>query len=178
MTVKNFCKEYGLKYQTVYKKIAHHKNKELAGHITKAKGESVDLDDFAVDFLTPFNVKVVKAMEECQAVVLENDELKDKIEAAEFNLEQAEGKFLMADSENEKLTAEIAELKAILSDKSKNITELKEQLEVQNEAYRQKVSELEGIADKLEIHIAELTEENGTIKAQLDAVPKFFRKNQ
>ena len=54
MTVKEFCRKYNLKYQTVYRKIATHKNNELAGHIIKEKGESLALDDYAVDFLTPF----------------------------------------------------------------------------------------------------------------------------
>ena len=76
MTVKEFCKANGLKYQTVYKKIAHHKNKELAGHITKIKGESIDLDDYAADFLLPIKVKILQAVQECEAIALENDELK------------------------------------------------------------------------------------------------------
>ena len=50
MTVKELCKEYGLKFQTVYKKIKNHCNKELDGHITKVKGKSLELDEFAVNF--------------------------------------------------------------------------------------------------------------------------------
>ena len=181
MTVKEFCKKYNLKYQTVYKKIAHHKNKELAGHVTKIKGESIDLDDYAVDFLTPFNVKVIRTVEECEAVISENSDLKDRLYAAELNLEQAEAKLSDIIAENEKLSAKITELTADLSDKSNQISECiehTEQLELQCEDYRQKISELEHKASDYEKSIAELTEVNSTFKAQLEAVPRIFRKNQ
>ena len=65
MTVKELCSNYDLKFQTVYKKISHHKDKELAGHIKMVKGASLELDDFAVDFLLPTHVKVMQAIEEC-----------------------------------------------------------------------------------------------------------------
>ena len=68
MTVKSLCKKYGLKFQTVYKKITHYKDNELAGHITKVKGYSLELDDFAIDFLLPTHVKVMQAIEECEGI--------------------------------------------------------------------------------------------------------------
>ncbi len=167
MTVKELCKEYGLKYQTVYKKIAHHKNKELAGHITKTKGESLELDDYAVDFLLPFNVKVLQTVEECESIARENDELKSRLDFSEAEKEQAEKKLSEA-------LSEIEDLKIRLSDKCRNIselTELSEQLDSECRNSRQTISELEK-------SIAKLTEENGSLKAQLEAVPKLFRKNQ
>lgn len=127
MTVKEFCKANGLKYQTVYKKIAHHKNKELAGHITKFKGESIDLDDYAADFLLPINVKILQAVQECEAIALENDELKGK-------LEQAESKIFDITAENQKLKLQcndyrlrISELEHKADDYEKNIAELTEE---------------------------------------------------
>ena len=90
MTVKALCEKYSLKFQTVYKKISHHKDKELAGHITKAKGESLELDDFAVDFLLPTRVKVIQAIEECEGIVRENNDLKDKLYSAETIAEQTD----------------------------------------------------------------------------------------
>lgn len=159
MTVKEFCKANGLKHQTVYKKIAHHKNKELAGHITKIKGESIDLDDYAADFLLPIKVKILQAVQECEAIALENDELKGKLDVAEFNLKQAEERIVDIIAENQKLTAKITELTADLSDKSNLLSELKERNE------------------QLENIISNLTEENSTLKSQLDSVPKLFRKN-
>ena len=80
MTVKSLCEKYVLKFQTVYKKITHHKDNELAGHITKVKGASLELDDFAVDFLLPTHVKVMQAIEECEGIARENAELQDKLE--------------------------------------------------------------------------------------------------
>ena len=90
MTVKELCSNYGLKFQTVYKKITHHKDNELAGHITKVKGESFELDDFAVDFLLPTRVKVIQAIEECEGIVRENNDLKDKLYSAETIAEQTD----------------------------------------------------------------------------------------
>ncbi len=167
MTVMELCSEYGLKYQTVYKKITHHKNKELAGHITKEKGESLELDDFAVDFLLPFNVRVLQTVEECESIARENDELKSRLDFAESEKEQAEKKLSEA-------LSEIEDLKIRLSDKCRNIselTELSEQLDSECRSSRQTISELEK-------HITELTEENSSLKAQLESVPKIFRKNQ
>ena len=90
MTVKELCSNYGLKFQTVYKKITHHKDNELAGHITKVKGESFELDDFAVDFLLPTHVKVIQAIEEYEGIVRENNALKDKLYSAETIAEQTD----------------------------------------------------------------------------------------
>ena len=181
MTVKELCRKYNLKYQTVYRKIATHKNNELAGHIIKEKGESLALDDYAVDFLTPFNVKVIQAVEECEAVITENSELKDKLYAAECNFRQAEKRVSDITAENEKLNAEITVLTDELSDKVKVIKEL----ELQCNNYCQKISELEQNADnyeksiaELEKHISSLTEENKILTEKYEAVPKIFRKNQ
>lgn len=159
MTVKEFCKANGLKYQTVYKKIARHKNKELAGHITKIKGESIDLDDYAADFLLPIKVKILQAVQECEAIALENDELKGKLDVAEFNLKQAKDRIVDITAESQKLTVKITELTADLSDKSNLLSEFKKHNE------------------QLERNISNLTEENSTLKSQLDSVPKLFRKN-
>ena len=74
----------------MYKKITHHKDNELAGHITKVKGESFELDDFAVDFLLPTRVKVIQAIEECEGIVRENNDLKDKLYSAETIAEQTD----------------------------------------------------------------------------------------
>ena len=122
MTVKALCEKYALKFQTVYKKISHHKDKELAGHITKVKGESLELDDFAVDFLLPTQIKVIRAIEECESIVRENNDLKDKLYSAETIAEQT--------------------------------------------------------IRELEKRIAELSNENKILTEKLEAVPKFFRKNQ
>ena len=86
MTVKSLCSNYDLKFQTVYKKITHHKDNELAAHITKVKGESLELDYFAIDFLLPTHVKVMQAIEECEGIAHENEELKDKLTSGTITL--------------------------------------------------------------------------------------------
>lgn len=171
MTVKALCEKYSLKFQTVYRKISHHKDKELAGHITKVKGASLELDDFAVDFLLPTHVKVMQAIEECEGIARENEELKDKLESAEIIAEQTDNQLSKALADNEILLAEIDRLTSSLSEKDKEISELSEQLEAERHSYEQAIRELEN-------RIAELTEENRLLTEKYEAVPKFFRKNQ
>ena len=170
MTVKALCEKYALKFQTVYKKITHHKDKELAGHITKVKGESLELDDFAVDFLLPTHVKVMQAIEECEGIARENAELQDKLESAEADAEQANEQLSKVLADNENLLAEIDHLKRSLLEKGKEISELSEQLEAERRKSKQAIEE----RDK---RINELTEENRLLTEKYEAVPKFFRKN-
>ena len=171
MTVKELCSNYDLKFQTVYKKISHHRDKELAGHITKARGESLELDDFAVDFLLPTHVKVMQAIEECEGIARENEELKDKLESAEIITEQTDNQLSKALADNENLLAEIDRLTSSLSEKDKEISELSEQLETERRKSKQAIEE----RDK---RISELTEKNRLLTEKYEAVPKFFRKNQ
>ena len=171
MTVKSLCEKYGLKFQTVYKKITHHKDNELAGHITKDKRESLELDDFAVDFLLPTHVKVMQAIEECEGIARENEELKDKLESAEIITEQTDNQLSKALADNENLLAEIDSLKRSLSEKDKEISELSEQLEIERRTSEQAIRELEN-------RISELTEKNRLLTEKYEAIPKIFRKNQ
>ena len=170
MTVKALCEKYSLKFQTVYKKITHHKDNELAGHITKVKGESLELDDFAVDFLLPTRVKVIQAIEECEGIVHENNALKDKLYSAETIAEQTDKQLSKALVDNEKLIAEIDRLKSDLSEKNKEINELSEKFEMKRHTSEQTIKELEK-------RIAGLSNENKLLTEKLDAVPKIFRKS-
>ena len=170
MTVKALCEKYALKFQTVYKKISHHKDKELAGHITKVKGESLELDDFAVDFLLPTQVKVIQAIEECEGIVRENNDLKDKLYSAETIAEQTDKQLSKALADNENLLAEIDRLKSSLSEKDKEISKLSEQLEAERHTSEHAIR-------KLENRISELTEENRLLTEKYEAIPKIFRKN-
>ena len=170
MTVKELCSKYDLKFQTIYKKITHHKDKELAGHITKVKGESLELDDFAVDFLLPTHVKVMQAIEECEGIARENAELQDKLESAEADAEQANNQLSKALADNENLLAEIERLTSSLSEKDKEISELSEQLEAERNTSEQIIGELEK-------RISELTEKNRLLTEKYEAIPKIFRKN-
>lgn len=171
MTVKALCEKYSLKFQTVYKKITHHKDNELAGHITKVKGESLELDDFAIDFLLPTHVKVMQAIVECEGIARENEELQDKLESAEIIAEQTDKQLSKALADNEKLIAEIIRFKSSLSEKDKKIYELSKQLEAERNTSEQTIKELEKI-------VAELSNENRLLTEKLEAVPKIFRKNQ
>lgn len=171
MTVKELCSNYNLKFQTVYKKISHHKDNELAGHITKVKGESLELDDFAIDFLLPTHVKVMQAIEECEGIARENAELQDKLESAEIIAEQTDNQLSRTLADNENLLAEIDRLKRSLSEKGKEISELSEQLEAERNTSEQAIRDLEK-------SISELTVGNRILTEKYEAIPKIFRKNQ
>ena len=176
MTIKEYCEKYDQKFQTVYKKIAHHKISELEGHVIRSKGKSMEIDDFAVDFLLPTKVKVIRAIEECEGIVRENNDLKDKLYSAETIAEQTDKQLSKALADNEKLTDENTELQVkieeqerIIHDKDSRIAELTEQLEAERSISEQKICELEK-------RIAELSNENKLLTEKLDAVPKIFRK--
>lgn len=163
MTVKELCDEYGLKFQTVYKKIKNHQS-ELDGHITKIKGASLELDEFAVNFLLPIHVKVLQAVGECEGIARENDELNEKLLSVKANAEQTEKQLSEA-------LSKIDSLKVDLSNKDKKIGELTKQLETEQNSFRQTVTELES-------RVTELTEENKLLTEKYEAIPKLFRKNQ
>ena len=171
MTIKEYCEKYDQKFQTVYKKIAHHKHSELEGHVICSKGKSMEIDDFAVDFLLPTQVKVIQAIEECEGIVRENNDLKDKLYSTETIAEQTDKQLSKALADNKNLLSEIVRFKSSLSEKGKKIYELSEQLEAERHSYEQAIRELEN-------RIAELTEENRLLTEKYEAVPKFFRKNQ
>ena len=170
MTIKEYCEKYDQKFQTVYKKIAHHKHSELEGHVTLSKGKSMEIDDFAVDFLLPTQVKVIQAIEECEGIVRENNALKDKLYSAETIAEQTDKQLSKALEDNEKLTDEIDRLKSDLSEKNKEINELSEKFETERHTSEQKICELEK-------RISELNEDNRLLTERLEAVPKIFRKS-
>ena len=170
MTIKEYCEKYDQKFQTVYKKISHHKHSELEGHVTLSKGKSIEIDDFAVDFLLPTQVKVIQAIEEFEVIVRENNDLKDKLYSAETIAEQTDKQLSKALADNEKLTDEIDRLKSNLSERNKEINELSEKFEMKRHTSEQTIRELEK-------RIAELSNENKLLTEKLDAVPKIFRKS-
>ena len=171
MTIKEYCEKYNQKSQTVYKKIAHHKHSKLEDHVIRSKGKSMEIDDFAVDFLLPAQVKVIRAIEECESIVRENNDLKDKLYSAETIAEQTDKQLSKALADNEKLIAEIIRFKSSLSEKDKKIYELSEQLEAERNTSEQTIRELKR-------RILELNEDNRLLTEKLEAVPKIFRKNQ
>lgn len=171
MTIKEYCEKYDQKFQTVYKKIAHHKHSELEGHVILSKGKSMEIDDFAVDFLLPIQVKVIQAIEECEGIVRENNDLKDKLYSAETIAKQTDKQLSKALADNENLLSEIYRLKSDLSERSKEINELSEKFETERHTSEQKICELEK-------RISELNEDNRLLTERLEAVPKIFRKNQ
>ena len=130
----------------------------------------MEIDNFAVDFLLPTQVKVIQAIEECEGIVRENNALKDKLYSAETIAEQTDKQLSKTLADNEKLTDEIDRLKSDLSEKNKEINELSEKFEMKRHTSEQTIKELEK-------RIAGLSNENKILTEKLDAVPKIFRKS-
>ena len=53
MDIHTFCSLYGVSKSTVYRKIDKYRDTVLKGHITKKGKKTQQLDDFAVEFLSP-----------------------------------------------------------------------------------------------------------------------------
>lgn len=130
----------------------------------------MEIDDFAVDFLLPTQVKVIQAIEECEGIVRENNDLKDKLYSVETIAEQTDKQLSKALADNENLLAEIVRFKSSLSEKDKKIYELSEQLEAERISFEQAIGELEK-------RISELTEKNRLLTEKYEAIPKIFRKD-
>ena len=58
MTVSEFCKQYGISHQAVYKKIERERYGKLDGHVYKFPGEPTEIDDFAAEYLRPKKEKM------------------------------------------------------------------------------------------------------------------------
>ena len=58
MTVSDFCKQYGISHQAVYKKIERERYGKLDGHVYKFSGEPTEIDDFAAEYLRPKKEKM------------------------------------------------------------------------------------------------------------------------
>ena len=127
MTVKEFCSKYGMKYQTVYKRIKNNRNKALDGHITKENGRSMELDEYAENFLKSISVKISELEKECLRIVGENNELLDKIDVLNYQIEKDSSEISslrsILDEQKEKYTAEIVERDNIIAEKDKLISE-------------------------------------------------------
>ena len=53
MDIHTFCSLYGVSKSTAYRKIGKYRDTVLKGHITKEDKKPEQLDDFAVEFLSP-----------------------------------------------------------------------------------------------------------------------------
>ena len=140
MTVKEFCQKYGAKYQTVYKRIKNHKTKTLYGHIFKEKGKSMELDEYAEEFLKGIPARINELEQECIQIAEQNEEYSDEIDRLNYLLRQK-------DTETDKLRSELTE---------------------QENKYLEEIHALENTLAKKESIIAEFREEIEKLHAGLD----------
>ena len=75
MKISEFCKLYGISPQAVYAKIKRCESKPdniLDGHVKKIKGKSMEIDDFAAEYLRPKPAN-------CDELFLEIEKLRELI---------------------------------------------------------------------------------------------------
>ena len=86
VTVKEYCEKTGANSKTVYRKIAKNKNRELWNHAIKYVGRSIELDDYAMDFLLPDKIRAQTYFEACEKAGDSLEEsLKSNKELSEYN---------------------------------------------------------------------------------------------
>ena len=78
VTVKEYCEKTGANSKTVYRKIAKYKNRELWNHAIKYVGRSIELDDYAMDFLLPDKIRAQTYFDACEKA---GDSLEESLKA-------------------------------------------------------------------------------------------------
>ena len=144
MTVKEMCAKYDIRFQTVYKKISRHKDKELKGHIRDIKGKSIYLDDFAVDFLKPQKLREKEMKDERETLI-------ERI----HNLNET----------NRESYYECKDWKQKYEQESSRTTELENKLDSEKKSFEKALSEKES-------EISRLTDENEALKRDIEALRK------
>ena len=100
----------------------------------------MEIDEYAENFLKSISVKINEFEQECLRIVGENNELLDKIDVLNYQIEKDSFEILslrsMLDEQNEKHTAEImerdniiAEKESIIAEREKEISDLRSEIE-------------------------------------------------
>ena len=148
MRISEFCKTFQISHQAVYAKIKKYAD-ELEGHISKDKGNVLDLDPFAVELLKP-NRATYKALEErnlyleniYKETVSENEQLRE---------------------ERDKLASKAADSDAVIEFMSKQVKEYadeKTKLKNENAKYQSKLYEANRLNRQYETKCSEENEKN------------------
>lgn len=189
MRISEFCKKFKVSHQAVYKKIKKHKT-ELDGHITKDKGNVLDLDPFAVNFLKPKR-ETYKALDErnCylfkknkeltdenHAIGYDNQELKKRIErllAVNDDLHKSNESYIEANAllkqERDKLKSELSKEKAKSFESSQEWDDEKTKL-------NKEIRELKNRLQSAEEQLAEITAKSQDKNAKNGVFKGFFGK--
>ena len=105
MTVKEFCKATGMNDQTAYRLIKKYRDGVLSGHITKVQGESYDLDDYAVRYLTPPMMLWIRSATQLDNMTKQYNKTKSVLDSVSAEKNALENKCSGLQNKNSKLRA-------------------------------------------------------------------------
>ena len=193
MTVKDFCYFTGANLKTTYRKIAKYKDNELRGHITKRKGHGLELDDYAVDFLTPDSLKASEYLNECKKAAESNEKMSAKIKDLENKntdlLEEIEDLKHRSKELYNELNSEKGYRDMLISERDTLLSVYESEKAARSELegkYREKDAELIRIISEKDAEILRITKENcekiseintekQELQGYLDAIPERIR---
>lgn len=105
MTVKEFCKATGMNDKTAYRLIKKYRDGVLSGHITKVQGESYDLDDYAVRYLTPPMMLWIRSATQLDNMTKQYNKTKSVLDSVSAEKNALENKCSGLQNKNSKLRA-------------------------------------------------------------------------
>ena len=126
MTIKELCRLTGQDDKTIYRKIGKMKDNELAGHVKKIKGEGYTLDQYAVDLLTPDNIRLKNACQRLEILQTELDRYRSGNTELADKLRRTAKEYELKCRDCDKLNIEIKYLNDTVARLQKHVNELSE----------------------------------------------------
>ena len=189
MLIKEFCTKYKVAPQSVYEKIHRHEYGDLYGHIVKLPKQSLDLDDFAVEFLKPSAAVIDEYKNRCLALSEEVAKLKNllsvqqreshkcitalrkELQDREFSLRQEyENKSAELKSEFDN---QLALMKSQIDDREKIIAELRAEiyeLQLSLSEKSGRLTESERSQERADMQISDLKDQNIRLTQELNSI--------
>ena len=193
MTVKELCKRTGARSQTVYYNIKKYEGTELAGHIIRADGKSVELDDFAAAFLSPRSVLVKEiiqcrkdmsrsnALSQKQYVELKarSDEVQSSLAKAEYRIKELEFCYDSEEFEHNQTKKALEKASTELEQATRKLKEAKQELgtvKSEKESAEQQLQECEAHISDLENDAASQQAETDRLRSMINTLPERIKK--
>ena len=178
MLIKEFCRKYNVAPQSVYEKIHRHEYGDLYGHIVKLPKQSLELDEFAVEFLKPRAAVIDEYKNQCLALSEEVEKLKSIISIFQRESQDRE-KYLRQEYENKsaelksEFDNQLSLMKVQIDDREKIIAELRaENYELQLSLSEKsgRLTESERSQERADLQISDLKDQNIRLTQELNTI--------
>ena len=193
MLIKEFCRKYNVAPQSVYEKIHRHEYGDLYGHIVKLPKKSLNLDEFAVEFLKPRAAVLDEYKSQCLALSEEVEKLKSLLSILQRESQDKEN-FLRQEYENKsaelksEFENQLSLMKSQIDDREKIITELRSEiyeLQLSLSEKSGRLTESERSQERADMQISDLKDQNIRLTQELNTfqseseqksiIPNIFR---